>query len=152
MPKRAARKSRPKPDLLGWQECVSLPALGLHRFVAKIDTGATSCALHAEEIEVEGEHVRFRVSLDGRRFRCAADIVGRKRVRSSSGHSEERPVIETEVTLGEHRFPARITLTDRTDMRLPMLFGRESIRGRFLVDPARKFVLTRKKKRKAAAS
>lgn len=152
MPKRAPKTSRPTPDVLGWQECVSLPALGLRRFVAKIDTGATSCALHAEDIEVEGERVRFRVSLAGRRFRCVADIVDRKRIRSSSGHSEERPVIETEVALGPHRIAARITLTDRTDMRLPMLLGRESIGGRFLVDPARKFVLTRKKKRKATAS
>lgn len=149
MPKRAAKDPRPEPDLVGWREYVSLPELGPGRFKAKVDTGATSCALHAEDIEVEDGRVRFRVSVPGRRFRCTAEIVGHKRIRSSSGHSEERPVIETEVALGPHRFPARITLTDRTDMRLPMLLGRDSMKGRFLVDPGREFVLTKKKKRKA---
>ncbi|MGE0213659.1 MAG: ATP-dependent zinc protease [Parvibaculaceae bacterium] len=152
MLKRAAKEPRPKPALVGWREYVSLPELGLGPVKAKIDTGALWCALHAEEIEIEGERVRFRVSVPGRRFRCAAHIVDRKRIRSSSGHSEERLVIETVVALGPHRFPAKITLTDRTDMLAPMLLGRDSIGGRFLVDPGRALVLTGSKKKKRKAS
>ena len=50
--------------IIGWQERISLPELGLIDFAVKVDTGAKTTALHAEEIETfqkQGEKwVRFR--------------------------------------------------------------------------------------------
>jgi hypothetical protein len=136
------------PELIGWREFVRLPGLGIGHITAKIDTGARSAALHAEDIEVHGHKVRFRVMVNGRNHHCEATLRGQRRVKSTSGHSEARPVIETEVGIGHHLLSAEITLTDRTDMGVPMLIGRSAMRGRFIVHPGRTFLIT-KKKRKA---
>ncbi len=135
------------PTLIGWRERVRLPAIGIGPIVAKIDTGARSAALHAEDIRISGQKVRFRVSVNGDDHHCELAIKGRRLVKSTSGHSETRPVVETDVAIGNHRFTAEITLTDRTDMGVPMLLGRASIRGRFAVHPGRSFIISHEKKK-----
>jgi hypothetical protein len=133
-------KRRAPLPLIGWKERVSLPRLDLGPLVAKVDTGARSAALHAENITVTGRKVRFDVPLYGHVHRCELPMKGVRRVRASSGHAELRIVVETEVEIGEARFPVEITLTDRTDMGVPMLLGRASVRGRYLVHPGRSFI------------
>jgi hypothetical protein len=134
--------------LIGWREDVTLPLLGAGTLIAKIDTGARSAALHAEELNIKGKTASFMLELGGKRRRVQLPLVGVKRVKSSSGHSEKRAVVETEIVIGHHRMMAELTLTDRTDMGVPMLLGRNTIKGRFLVNPARSFLISRKKKPK----
>jgi hypothetical protein len=136
----------PSP-LIGWREDVRLPQLGAGLLVAKVDTGARSAALHAEDIVVKGKRVTFTLELDGRRQAMDVALAGRKRVKSSNGHSETRAVIETTIEIGHHAFAAEVTLTDRADMGVPMLLGRKTIKGRFLVHPGRSFLISRKKKK-----
>lgn len=126
---------------LGWKEEVQLPELHAGFLEAKIDTGARSSALHAEDISVIGRRVSFR--LGGKVHHVK--LVGAKRIKSSNGHTQIRPMIETEIILGQHRFAVDITLTDRGDMGVPMLLGREAIKGRFLVNAGRIFMLGRRK-------
>ena len=136
----SARRTLPILPQLGWKEDVELPELQTGLLVAKIDTGARSSALHAEDISVIGRRVNFR--FEGKKHELK--LIGAKRIKSSNGFSEIRPMIETEVVLGAHRFMAAITLTDRGDMEVPMLLGREAIKGRFLVNAARTFIHSRK--------
>ena len=136
----SARRTRPILPQLGWKEDVELPELQTELLVAKIDTGARSSALHAEDISVIGRRVNFR--FEGKKHELK--LIGAKRIKSSNGQSQLRPMIETEVVLGAHRFIAAITLTDRGDMEVPMLLGREAIKGRFLVNVARTFIHSRK--------
>ena len=137
-----SQKPDPRASLpqLGWKEEVQLPELNSEHLVAKIDTGARSSVLHAERISTIGRRVEFEIG--AKRF--AMRLAGAKRIKSSNGFSEIRPMVETEVVLGEHRFMAAITLTDRGDMEVPMLLGREAIKGRFLVNAARTFIHSRK--------
>jgi hypothetical protein len=128
--------------LIGWREDVLLPEIGATLLVAKIDTGARSAALHADDIIIKGKRVNFAIG----EARVSLPYMGCKRVKSSSGHSELRVVIETLLEIGHHKFVAEVTLTDRTDMGVPMLLGRNTIKGRFLVNPARSFLISRKKK------
>ncbi len=131
--------------LIGWKENVALPLLGAGLLQAKIDTGARMAALHAEDISIIGRRVSFTLVLSDRRRRCEARMTDVKRIKSSNGVSEKRPVIETEIHLGLYRFATLVTLTDRTDMVVPMLLGREALKARFLVNPARSFLLSRKR-------
>jgi hypothetical protein len=115
--------------------------------IAKIDTGARTAALHADDIITKEKRVIFVLNIDGVQHKLDMPIVGMKRVKSSSGHSEKRVVIETGIQIGNHKFKAEVTLTNRGDMGVPMLLGRNTIKGRFLVNPARSFLISRKKKR-----
>jgi hypothetical protein len=130
--------------LIGWKEDVSLPLLGHGVLVAKIDTGAKISALHADDIAVSGGHVHFTLELGGKTRKCSAPLVASKLIKSSNGSSELRPVIETEIQVGTHVFESLVTLTNRTDMGVPMLIGRLSLKGLFLVHPGRSFILSRK--------
>ena len=134
--------------LIGWREDVMLPDFGDGVLIAKIDTGARSAALHAEDIIIKGKRVAFVLELDGARRQCEAALVGTKRVKSSNGYSELRPLIEIVVQLGAHRFSVEASLTNRTDMGVPMLLGRNSIRAKFIVHPGRSFILSRAKKKR----
>lgn len=137
--------------LIGWQETVSLPELGAGPIVAKIDTGARSAALHADDIRISGRgkrmKVRFTVQRRGsssRRIECEMPLHDLRRVKSSNGHIELRAVIATPVEIGGQVLEAEITLTQRSDMGAAMLIGRSSIKGTFLVDPSRTFLRSRR--------
>ena len=141
------------PELrIGWVERVSLPGLGLTGLVAKVDTGARTSALHVTAVEHPGEKsARAR----GRALYVVLPPTGRhadKRVvrvevdewvevRDSSGRLERRPVIRTTLEMGPLRRKIRLSLTDRADMRYPMLVGRTSLPRGVLVDPTAKFLL-----------
>lgn len=135
------------PGLIGWRERVHLPKLGLGPLIAKIDTGARSAALHAEDIVIKGNHVRFAIPNNGRKHHFELPIKGQRRVKSTSGHSEMRAVVETDIAIGTAKFTAEITLTDRADMGVPMLLGRATIRGKFIVHPGRSFLISRTKRK-----
>ncbi|MEO9168106.1 MAG: RimK/LysX family protein [Aestuariivirga sp.] len=134
---RALRLTSPLLPMIGWKEDICLPELDPGKLVAKIDTGARISALHAEDISVIGRLVSFRFAGKDHEVK----LIGAKRIKSSNGHTQIRPMIETEIVLGHHRFKVAITLTDRGDMGVPMLLGREAIKGRFLVNAARIFML-----------
>jgi hypothetical protein len=127
--------------VVGWKEHVSFPKLKLGPLVAKIDTGARTSALHADKIEVVGKRVRFMI--EGKRF--AAPSMGLKHVKSSNGLSETRAVIRATLQLGSIVMKTEITLTDRTDMGVPMLLGRNSLKSLFVVNPSKTFMLSRRK-------
>ena len=144
----ASGKRRNQPHI-GWREWVTLKDLGLPAIKAKIDTGARTSALHAFRIEPfrrgDENYVRFFVHPVQRRRKpeiaCEARVIERRTVTSSTGHRETRYVIETTAVLGTLEMPIEITLTNRDQMGFRMLVGREAIKRRFLVDPARSFML-----------
>jgi ribosomal protein S6--L-glutamate ligase len=137
----------PAPLILGWQEWISLPELGLHALKAKIDTGAKTSALHTHRIEPFGSakrpKVRFTVHPDPR---CAdlevsanAPVIDQREVTSSNGERQLRFVIATRVQIGQLAWPIEVTLTNRERMSYRMLIGRQAIRRNVLVDPDASF-------------
>ena len=139
--------------VIGWREWLAIPTLGIDRIKAKIDTGARTSALHAYGVEHFLEDgaawVRFTVHPLQRNNKvvldCAAPIVDRREVTSSTGHSEHRYVIQVEITLGEESWPIEMTLTDRDQMGFRMLLGRTAVEGRLIVDPDRSYVMGKRK-------
>lgn len=144
---------------MGWRESITLPGLRLGPVLAKVDTGANTAALHALRVEIEedgeGRRVRFHAVVDetrGRTRQCVLPLHGVKRIKNSGGAVETRYVVETEIELGTHRWTSLFTLTDRADMGYPVLLGRATIRGRFLVNPGRSHLLSRPPAARRAAS
>lgn len=142
---------RKGPPTIGWREYVRLPDLGIGPLIAKVDTGARTAALHAVNVQVigdgavggDGRSVQFDAVIDEISQsvrRCLLPLHGIKRVKNSSGATEERCVVETEIEIGANRWNVLVTLTDRGDMGVPMLVGRSAIKGRFIVDPGQSFL------------
>ena len=73
---------------------------------------------------------------------CCTPICDIRRIKSSNGEAQERYVIKTPIELGDMSWPIEITLTDRSDMSYLMLFGREGMGDRILVDPSQTFLLS----------
>ncbi|MGF6821116.1 hypothetical protein M2317_000002 [Microbacterium sp. ZKA21] len=134
--------------LTGWREWVSLPDAGVDWIKAKIDTGARTSSLHAydvEEFQREGEDwVRFRVKpwqeshADATIVECP--VHDRRRVRSSSGHQQDRIVVLLAIRLVDRLVVSEVTLSNRDEMGFRMLIGREALRRGFVIDPARSFL------------
>tara|TARA_R110002051_G_scaffold246021_1_gene305645 strand:- start:22969 stop:23457 length:489 start_codon:yes stop_codon:yes gene_type:complete len=133
----------------GWREWVALPEIGVSWIKAKLDTGAHSSALHASDIEeFVGEDgadwVRFLVQpwqkSEADAVPVELPIHDRRSVRSSSGHSESRLVVNINVDLCGRTVMAETTLTNRDEMGFRMLVGREALRQGFLVDSNASFL------------
>jgi ribosomal protein S6--L-glutamate ligase len=137
----------PSPLILGWQEWIALPELGLRALKAKIDTGAKTSALHTHRIEPFGTTkrpmVRFTVHPDPNcpelEITASAAVIDRREVTSSNGERQMRVVIATRVQIGTQGWPIEVTLTNRERMSYRMLIGRQAIRSNVLVDPDASF-------------
>lgn len=134
--------------IVGWREWVALPKIGIGRIKAKIDTGARTSALHAYDVVVikrQGrEFVRFKVHPLQRVTRkvidCEAPLKEWRYVTDSGGRRTLRPVIFTTVEMGGVSIEIEITLIARDQMGFRMLIGREAIKGKWVVDPAKSFI------------
>jgi hypothetical protein len=143
------------PIIIGWREWVGLPELGIKQIKAKVDTGARTSALHAFEIKPfsEGgvEHVEFRLHPMQRDLEtiqiCRAPVIDQRTVTDSGGHKEDRWVIATSVTIGPHTLPIEMTLTSRDEMLFRMLLGRTAIKNIALVNPARSYLVGKRKRK-----
>lgn len=142
--------TKSKRIAVGWREWVALPELGIERIKAKVDTGARTSALHAFDIqEIPAENGRERVRFgmhpiqgdtDTVRF-CEADIIDRRPVTDSGGHTEDRLVIATLLRLGDLEWTIEATLTSRDNMRFRMLLGRTAMKGRIYVRPDKSYLV-----------
>ena len=134
--------------LAGWREWVQLPDIGVPWIKAKLDTGARTSSLHAYKIklfEKDGaDWVRFRV----RPWQESTDdettvelpVHDVRRVKSSTGHVQERYVVRMRITLVDRSVTAEVTLTNRDEMGFRMLVGRQVLRRGFLVDVRSSFL------------
>lgn len=143
-----AENKTEKPDIIGRAELVDFPDWDLFEIKAKIDTGAYTSSLHCHRIEryKEGgrEMVRFNLLdpshdiYNDKLFQLPIHKV--KSVKSSNGVSEDRIIVETQIVIMEKKMDIQLSLTDRSEMKYPVLIGRRLIRGNFLVDVSKKFL------------
>lgn len=134
---------------------MTLPDLGVSKIKVKVDTGARTSALHAEDIRIfrrrgQGK-VIFTIYPFQRSRRGAleveADLVEKRVVRSSVGVETHRPVIRTHLELAGHCRLIEVTLVNRDIMGFRMLLGRQALRENFLVDPGHSFLQSKGPKR-----
>ena len=135
--------------VVGWQERVDLPLLGLTNLKAKIDTGARTSALHATDIETferdGASWVRFhtRFDDDARDTDVECPIHDEREIRNTSGIPERRIVIRTKFRIADRLWRIDLSLTERTEMKFRMIVGRTALRGHsILVNPGMRDLTT----------
>lgn len=141
--------ARADPMIVGWREWAVLPTFTDHRLKAKLDTGAKISAVHAfriEELEEDdGLYAHFYLHPAQKRRRpevfCRAPVIDRRLIRSSNGAVQERLIVESVLKLGRRSWTIEISLANRDDMGFRLLLGRDALRRRVAIDPARSFVL-----------
>ncbi len=134
--------------IVGSEEWLSLPQLGIPLVKARVDSGAKTSAIHAFNIKSYKRNgvpwVSYEVHpLQNNRqvtVRCDSEVVARRTIKSSNGSSEKRYIVSTLVQLAGHSWEISISLTNRDPMGYRMLFGREAMMGRILVDPSSSFL------------
>lgn len=131
--------------IIGKRELISIIDLELFDLDAKVDTGADSNALHCDDIFVdEQNNVHFTLldeiheSYHGKRM--CLPLYKLKKVKSSNGQIQLRPSVKLIVLFMGKRYKTVISLTNRADMKYPMLMGRRFLSGKFLVDVELEYV------------
>lgn len=106
---------------------------------AKIDTGADSSSVWASNIRVDKDGVlKFALFgkgspyYNGKIFKRTDFTVAM--VRSSSGHEQIRYRTHFTVTIKGRKIKALFNLSDRSGNLYPVLIGRRTVAGKFLVD------------------
>ena len=124
-----------KKTIFGATEKVILPDFASIQLDAKIDTGAWSGALHAENIrEINGELV---FEIGGEEFQ--EKNFSTVKVRSASGHAQNRYKIPIRMMIMGREYNGEITLTNREQLTFEMLIGRKFLaENGVLVDVNRK--------------
>jgi hypothetical protein len=128
--------------ILGRSDRVDLPGFGLINIQAKIDTGAYTSSLHCSRAEVvngilefvllDKEHPEFTgMKLTMKKFK-------QREIKNSFGNAEMRFVIRTKVKIHNHIISGEFSLSDRDNLRFPVLLGRKILRHRFLIDVTEK--------------
>lgn len=130
--------------IVGRKELISILDLELYDLDAKVDTGADSNALHCDDIEIEGDTVHFTLhdevhpSYHGKKM--SMPLYKIKKVRSSNGELQIRPSIKITVKFMNKKYKSVVSLTNRKDMKLPMLIGRKFLNKKFLVDVSQEYI------------
>ncbi|ARV14923.1 ATP-dependent zinc protease family protein [Polaribacter sp. SA4-12] len=131
---------------IGRVDKADFPELSLLDIDLKIDSGAYTSSIHCaniEEISVNGEKsIKFTLLDPEHPLYNNKEFLTKKytskAVKSSNGISEERFLIETEIFIFNQIFPIHLTLTERKDMKFPILLGRKFLNKKFIIDTAKK--------------
>jgi glutathione synthase/RimK-type ligase-like ATP-grasp enzyme len=134
-----------KLTIIGSRTVVDFPAVGLSQIPAKVDTGAYSSSVWASEIKETDGELSFRLldresPLFNGRFIKTKDFEVRL-IKNSFGHTEFRYRVPLSIRIHGIRLRVQFTLANRRNNRYPILIGRKSLQGRFLVDVTKKMPL-----------
>ena len=143
-----AAVARPVPAdpvrVYGWCEKIKLN--GVEEILqAKLDSGALTSSIHAEEKELferDGKKwVRFIVTDPGSkkpvRTRVEAPLVRIARIKEPGGESISREVVRLHFQIGERTMKGEFSLNDRSNMLAPVLLGRSVLKELGWVDSGR---------------
>lgn len=135
-------------QIAGWVErIVVLPSKRIA--LAKLDTGAKTSSIHAEEIERFERNgrpwVRYTLLLKEskqkvHRIPRESPLVRRVYIKDHVSQPDARPVVELEFCMDGRRHSAHFSLVDRSAFLYSVLLGRELLAGSFVVDPEQTFL------------
>jgi len=142
--------------IIGRIDKADFPELNLLDINIKVDTGAFTSSIHSydvKEIELNGEkYIEFKLldpshpKYNNKIFQVKSYEV--KAIKSSFGNIEQRFIIKTSIVIFDQEYPIELSLSERSDMKFPVLLGRKFLSKRFIVNTALKNVSVKLKRRK----
>jgi len=134
-----------KKDVIGRSDKVDLPELQLFDLDAKVDTGAYTSAIHYHHAEViERNNVRTlhftlldpkHPNYNDKSFYF--EDFDERTIKNSFGDSEKRYIIKTKIRLFGKEYVTELSLSDRGNLKFPILLGRKLLKKGFIVDVSR---------------
>jgi hypothetical protein len=133
--------------IIGRHDKADFPELMLKNLSVKTDTGAYTSSIHCHDIQEVGEeegtsYIEFYL-LDpahpkyvDKKFKTRK--YERRIIKSSFGESEERYIITTVVVMFGQEYPIELSLSERSNMKYPVLLGRKFLNKKFIVDTEEK--------------
>ena len=127
----------------------NLPVIGNSTFIeviahatkvpAKIDTGADSSSIWATDVHIDEDDIlSFKLFGESSPFYTGETITRQAYkvalVRSSSGHEQIRYRTELPVRINGRRIRVLFNLSNRSNNMFPILIGRRTLAGKFIVD------------------
>jgi hypothetical protein len=105
---------------------------------ARIDTGAAISSLDVCELKRrDKKEVEFKLPKRCGGMQLRLPVIAWRIIQSSEGPPQRRPVVEMELCLGSKRLRTQFTLNDRSRLEFPLLIGRKTLEGSFIVDVSR---------------
>lgn len=141
------KKAQENKTIFGHDEMVILPQLGNLEVHTKLDTGAKTASLSAQDLKIftknKEKWVRFQLEAGKKYYEFPIKRMSRIKKRSGDMESSddqtytERPVIELEVCLGNHQKKLEVNLTDRSRFTYQFLIGKIGLsKLKAVVDPS----------------
>ena len=123
---------------------------------AKVDTGADSSAVWASDIFVDPDHVlHFKLFGEGSPYYTGVEHTTRTFsvavTKSSLGETALKYRVKLSIKLAGYTIRASFGLSDRSTHNYPVLIGRRTLSGRFLVDVSQTEDLVKAKKNTPAS-
>lgn len=123
---------------IGRIDKADFPLLELFDIEVKIDTGAYTSSIHCKNMKVEDNYLKCNFLDEEHPSYHQKEIIfdeyDVKVVKSSNGISEPRYRIKTEILMFGEIHEIYLTLSDREEMRYPVLLGRSFLSNKFVVD------------------
>jgi len=131
---------------IGRVDKADFPELQLSDIDLKIDSGAYTSSIHCADIEEKSENgeaiIKFTL-LDEEhplynKKEFSTKNFSQKLVKSSNGLAEKRYRIKTKIFIFNQTFDIYLTLSERSEMKYPILLGRKFLNSKFVIDTAKK--------------
>lgn len=132
---------------IGSTEYVELA--GVSNVPAKIDTGADTSSVWASNIKMDKKGVLSFCLFDKKSPLYTGDIIETtdyiaKSVTSSIGEKQVRYRVKLPIRIGNMKLETSFTLANRARNSFPVLIGRRTLEGKFIVDVSRSEVFRKK--------
>ena len=125
-------------EVIGSTAKVAFPSLGIKNVPAKVDTGADSSSIWATDVSLKKSGLTFKLFGPNSKYFTGEAIKTKKfeilSVKNSFGHKEVRFKVKLPLQISNKKVISSFTLADRSANRYPILVGKNTIKGKFLVD------------------
>jgi hypothetical protein len=128
-----------KKITIGRTDRADFPKLKIEGIDIKVDTGAYTSSIHCKDIQ-ETDGILYATLLDeehdqyhGKRLRFEEYKI--TSVRSSNGRLDMRFEVQGNIRLFKKLYKISLTLSNREEMKYPVLIGRKFLAPKFIVDP-----------------